>query len=169
MSHQPVAADRAQLWEMIKDIRFAMFTTRHQNGHLHSRPMTTQNSRLDEDARLWFFMSRRGDALADLQRDAAVNVAYADTDADDYVSVSGTAALVDDAAKKRELWSKMNEAWFPGGPDDPDVALVRVDITHADYWQAKDSKITQIAKMAKAALTGEPPRDMGEHGRVEMR
>ena len=54
---------RAKLWGLIKDIRFAMFTTRHSNGHLHSRPMTTQNSHLDEDRNLWFFMSRKGKAL----------------------------------------------------------------------------------------------------------
>ena len=54
---------RSRLWSLVKDIRFAMFTTRHANGHLHSRPMTTQNSRIDEDSSLWFFMSRGGDPV----------------------------------------------------------------------------------------------------------
>ena len=54
---------REHLWSMIKDLKFAMFTTRHPNGHLHARPMTTQNKKLDEDDRLWFFMSRRGDSI----------------------------------------------------------------------------------------------------------
>ena len=61
------AASRDKLWTMIKDIKFAMFTTRHgSNGHLHSRPMTTQNKELGADDSLWFFMSRRGDPVADL-------------------------------------------------------------------------------------------------------
>ena len=59
----PTEAQR-KLWDLIKDIRFAMFSTRHGDGHLHSRPMTTQNSRLDEDANLWFFMARASDAVA---------------------------------------------------------------------------------------------------------
>jgi len=42
------AQAREHLWELIHDIRFAMFTTHHRAGHLHSRPMTTQNSKLDE-------------------------------------------------------------------------------------------------------------------------
>ena len=54
---------RERLWEMIKDIRFAMFTNRHGNGHLHSRPMTTQNKAIDEVSSLWFFMSRKGRVL----------------------------------------------------------------------------------------------------------
>lgn len=161
--------DREKLWSLIKDIKFAMLTTRHGNGHLHSRPMTTQNRKIDEDTSLWFFMSRRSEAVADIAGEAAVNVTYADTDADDYVSVSGQARVVEDMAKKKQLWSKLTEAWFPQGVDDPDLALVQVSITHADYWEAKDSKLTQLFKMAKAAVTGKPPTDIGEHGRVEMR
>jgi general stress protein 26 len=157
------------LWELIKDIRFAMFTTRHGNGHLHSRPMTTQNGKVDEGTSLWFFMSRQNEAVADIAREPEVGVTYADTAADAYVSVSGQARVVDDMAKKRQLWNKMTEAWFPKGVDDPDLALVQVSITHADHWEAKDGKLTQLVKMGKAAVTGRPPTDIGEHGRVNMR
>jgi general stress protein 26 len=63
---------------MIKDIKFAMFTTRHGNGHLHARPMTTQNKELGSDDSLWFFMSRSGDPVDDLRSDAMVVATYAD-------------------------------------------------------------------------------------------
>lgn len=160
---------REQLWEMIKDIKFGMFTTRHENGHLHSRPMTTQNTRLDEDSTLWFFMSREGETMHDLQFDPTVCMTYADTDKDSYVCVSGQASISEDRAKKEQLWSPMSKAWFPRGIDDPDLALVRVDISHADYWDVKESKIVQLWKMASAAVTGKPPSGMGEHGHVDMR
>ena len=159
---------RELLWDLIKDTRFAMFTTRHANGHLHSRPMTTQNSKVDEDDSLWFFMSRSGDPVADIGADPTVNVAYANPGKDSYVSVSGSAEIVDDADRKKRLWNKMNDAWFPGGPTDPDVALVRVRITHANYWDVKESKVVQFWEMAKAAVTGKPPRDLGDHGKVRM-
>jgi general stress protein 26 len=165
--NDPIEA-RTQLWDLIKDIRFAMFTTHHPNGHLHSRPMTTQNSKLDEDSNLWFFMSRSSSPVADFTADPTVNVAYADTSADSYVSVAGTASVVDDMVKKQQLWSKMVEAWFPKGINDPDLALVRVKISHADYWDVKSSKLVQLYKMAKAAITGKPPTDMGEHAEVKM-
>ena len=160
--------DREKLWDMIKDIKFAMFTTRHGNGHLHSRPMTTQNGKIDEDSSLWFFMSRQGEVVKDIAGEPGVNVVYADTGADDYVSVSGQARVVEDMAKKKQLWNKMTEAWFPGGVDDPDLALVQVSITHADYWEAKDNKLTQLFKMAKAAVTGTRPNHLGEHAEVRM-
>jgi len=158
----------ALLWELIKDIKFAMFTTRHGNGHLHSRPMTTQNSKVDEDASLWFFMSREGEPVKDLLANPEVGVAYADPGQDSYVSVSGRATVVDDPVKKKQLWTKMAQAWFPGGVDDPDLALVRVRITHANYWDMKTSKAVQLYEMAKAVVTGKPPTKLGQHGEVRM-
>ncbi len=160
--------DRDKLWGLIKDIKFAMFTTLHNvNGHLHSRPMTTQNARLDEDSSVWFFMSRKSEPVADIAAKPTVNISYADPGKDSYVSVAGTASVVEDMGKKQQLWSKETEAWFPGGVDDPDLALVQVRISHADYWDVKDSKVVQLFKMAKAAVTGTPP-DMSEHGKVRM-
>lgn len=164
--HDP--ANIAKLWKMIKDMRFGMFTTRHENGHLHSRPMTTQNRGTDTDDVLWFFMSRSSEPFADLQREPQVNVAYADPSSDTYVSVAGTAEPVEDAGRKRTLWNTATEAWFPNGPDDPDVALVRVRITHAEYWDVHESKVVQLLKMARSAVTGHPPKDMGEYGEVRM-
>jgi general stress protein 26 len=160
---------RTLLWKLIKNIKFAMFTTRHGNGHLHARPMTTQNKELGADESLWFFMSKSGDPVGDLKADPVVNVVYADPSEDTYVSVSGTAAMIEDAAKKEQLWSKLAEAWFPGGPNDPDLALVQVQIVHANYWDVKESKLVQLYEMAKAAVTGKPPTDLGEHGEVRMR
>lgn len=162
-------ASRELLWDLIKDIKFAMFTTRHNNGHLHARPMTTQNQRMDEDSSLWFFMPRSGEPVDDIEADSNVAVVYADPGADSYVSVSGTARVVEDAAKKEQLWTKFDEAWFPGGTRDPNLALVQVQISHANYWDVESSKLVQLFAMAKAAVTGRPPQNLGTHGEVRMR
>lgn len=159
---------RSTLWSLIKDIHFAMFTTRQHGGQLQSRPMTTQNSRLDEDANLWFFMSRGGEPVADILADPAVNVAYADPGEDRYVSVSGNAAIVEDIAKKRQLWSRQADAWFPGGADDPDLALVRVRIAQAHYWDVGESRLIQLYHRAKAAITGRRLIEPGEHAEIRM-
>ena len=163
-THDQTAQGQDKLTELIKDIRFGMFTTHKVQGHLHSRPMTTQNKRIEDDS-LWFFMSRSGDPVAEFQGDDQVNVSYADPGSDTYVSVSGVAEIVDDSAKKQALWNKAAEAWFKGGVDDPDLALVQVSIAHADYWDVKESKIVQLYKTAEAAITGKPPK-LGEHGHI---
>lgn len=166
----PAAESHEQqtLWSLIRDIRFAMLTTVDDQSRLHSRPMTTQNRRDDDGDRLWFFTSNDGEVAADVQRDDRVNVSYGDPDDDRYVSVSGRAVFIDDMAKKKALWSTMTQAWFPGGPEDPNVGLLEVRIEHAEYWDVKSNKMVQLAKMAAAAVRGTPPK-MGEHADVEPR
>ncbi len=160
------AHDRqVKLFDMIKDIRFAMFTTHKPQGHLHSRPMTTMNKSIDEDDTLWFFMSRSGAPVSEFQGDDQVNVSYADPGSDTYVSVSGIASVIESPVKKKALWTKQAGAWFHGGADDPDLALVCVKIEHADYWDVKENKLVQLYRMAEGALTGKTPR-LGEHGTI---
>lgn len=160
------------LWELIKDIKFAMLTTHGADGHLHSRPLTTitrgEAPAQGEAGTLWFFVSRTSDMAADIARGAQVNVAYAHPGHDTYVSVAGKAALVEDRAQKQALWNKGVEAWFPGGINDPDLALLRVDISHAHYWDVKESKLTQAIELMRAAVTHQQP-DIGREGEVRMR
>jgi general stress protein 26 len=155
-------ADHDTLWELIKDIRFGMLTHRHGDGSLQGHPLTTQNQSIDEGATLYFFISEKSEMASRLREDSNVNLAYANTDADTYVSVAGKAQFSNDQSTKERLWSPMTKAWFPGGVTDPDLALLTVKITHAEYWNVKDSKATQLFKMARSAVTGERP-EMGEH------
>ena len=90
-------------------------------------------------------------------------------DGDRYVSISGTATVVEDLVKKKELWSKMAEAWFPGGAADPDLALVQVKIVHANYWNVKENKLVQLFHMVKAVVTGKPPSQFGTQAEIRMR
>ena len=160
--------DTRKLWELIKDIKFAMFAARQADGQLRSRPMTTQNGDDERGGVLWFFMSRSGQPVADLEAHPDVNVTYADPGKDSYVSIYGAARVVDDLERKKAMWNTAAQAWFPGGPTDPDLALVAVLIGEAEYWDVKSNQAVQLFKMAKAALSGRPPQDMGEHRRVRM-
>lgn len=155
--------DHQKLWDLIKDTRFGMFVHRHHDGLLHSHPLTTQNKAIDEGATLYFFVPKDGEIARSIATDNAVNVAYANTDKDSYVSVSGRAALLDDQAKKEELFTAMAKAWFPRGVTDPNLGLLTVQIDNAEFWDVDDSKMVQVFKMMKAAVTGEPPQKMGDH------
>ena len=152
-----------KLFELIKDVKIAMMTTVDTDGTLHSRPMHSQEA--DEHGDLWFFTQIQSPKITEVSRDNEVNLAYSDPSSQTYVSVSGTAHVVDDPAMTRTLWNTAVEAWFPGGPENPDVALVAVDIAHAHYWDVKENQLTQFLVMAKAAVTGKPPR-LGESGEV---
>ena len=163
-----IASDpHKRLWELIKHMRFGMLTHRHENGSLHAHPLTTQNKSLEADMMLYFFVSKKTELGQRIRNDPSVNVSYADTQKDTYVSICGHATVSEDERLKAHLFNALAKAWFPGGVKDPDLELVQVRIVHAEYWDIKESKVTQLYKMAKAAVTGKQP-DIGEHRELEM-
>jgi len=152
------------LREKIKDVKFGMFTTADDVRSLTSRPLTLQQ--LDEQGNLWFFVSDEEPFTRELMNNPLVNVSFTDVDDHLYVSVSGYAELLRDRAKAEELWNLMVKAWFPDGVDDPHLALLKVSIDSAEYWDTGNSKMVTLFAMAKAALTGQPPQHVGEHHRI---
>lgn len=157
----------AKINALIKGIRIAMFTSVDEHGELHARPMGTQQ--VEFDGTLWFFTQRSTEKVDEFRHNPNVNVAYSDPDKQRYVSVAGKATLVDDDAKKKELWQPALKAWFPDGLDDPQLALIRVDVEGAEYWDQPSGKIVAVYGMVKAAITGKPANDVGENKTVDLR
>ena len=168
MTTDSLQNDRAALFERIKDIRFGMLAHRGDNGMLHAHPLTTLNKDIDEQSQLYFFVPRGSELHQRLSADSQVNVGYSNPEEDCYVSISGTAAFIEDARRKEELWTPMAKAWFPDGPGDPNLVLLAVNIQHAEYWDVQESKLTQMYKLATAAMTGERPKALGEHREVNL-
>jgi general stress protein 26 len=156
-------AEVAKLAELITKFRIAMLTTVSADGALTSRPMAVQETEFDGD--LWFFAQRDSDQARQLRADPTIGVAL--SSADTWVSISGTAEIVEDRTKARELWNSAVEAWFPNGPDDPDVVLLRVHADGAEYWDSPGSKVMTVLSYAKSKLTGKRP-DVGENEKVEL-
>ena len=145
-----------ELWERIEDVRVALMTTVELDGSLRARPMWTQGD--DFDGTLWFFASDDGALADELAHESRVCLAYGAPDKDLYLSVSGRAELLHDRAKAEEMWNTFAEAWFPGGVDDPNLVLVRVDVEQAQYWEDKKPKVLQFAEIVLGAVTGNPPK-----------
>jgi general stress protein 26 len=151
--------------ELIQDLKLAMLTTVDADGTLHSRPMATQASQFD--GTLLFLTGKNSHKLDELRNDSHVNVAYANPDDNQWVSVSGTATASHDQQKIDELWSPFHKAWFPEGKDDPSIMVLRVDVDTVEYWEAASSKMVQIAGLVKSLVTGKAYRP-GENKTVDL-
>lgn len=158
----------AKLKDLIDDIKIASLVTMEPDGTLRGRPMATQE--MDKEAELWFFTNDYS-ALADsVLLQPQVCLSYAAPDKNRYVSVSGSAELVCDPDKIKELWKPIFKAWFPQGIDDPDLALLRVDVVSAQYWDGTSNKLIQLFGMLKAIATGESAsRIVGESEKLTVR
>lgn len=155
--------ERAKVAELIKDFRFAMFTTQQRDGKLASRPLTVQEAEFDGD--LWFLVSKTSSPVADLSADAKANVSFSSDSS--WVSLSGTAGIIEYRQKIEDLWNPVVEAWFPGGPDDPDVGVLKFTADSAQYWDSPGGKIATAFSFVKAKLTGEQ-YDGGDSGKVDL-
>ncbi len=154
-----------KLRDLIRDAKFCMFGTVDSEGNLRSRPMAVQQTEFDGD--LWFFTGKSTDKTIEIRNQDRVNLSFANLKDNAYVSISGTAELVDDRAKARELWNPFYRTWFPKGLDDPDLTLIRVNMDRAEYWDSPNSAVVHLYGVVKAMVTGERPSP-GDHQKIEM-
>jgi general stress protein 26 len=150
-----------KLVDLLDDMPIAMLTTFGADGP-RSVPMARQQ--VEPSAELWFISARDTAHVRAVEQDPRVSLTFSARDA--WVAVYGRAAVVDDRAKLRELWNTFAEAWLPGGPDDPNATLLRVDVEHGEYWDTPGGKVASLISFAKTRLTGETYD--AEHGDVDV-
>ena len=153
--------DQKKLVELIGDIPIAMLTTYGAEGP-RSLPMARQE--VEPSAELWFISARDTAHTRAIQHNPAVVLTFSARDS--WVALTGTAAVVDDEAKLKELWNTFAEAWLPGGPEDPNATLIRVDVEHGEYWDTPGSKVASLISFAKTKLTGDTYD--ADHGSVDV-
>ena len=141
-----------KLADKIKEIKTAMLVTAEEDGTLRARPM--QTLKIEGNA-LWFLTGSDSHKSQEIKNDSHVNLSFADESSKLYVSVSGIATVNRDPRKIDELWSEPFKAWFPEGKDDPNIAVIRVDITQAEYWDTPTSPVVHLIGYTKAVLTGQ--------------
>lgn len=157
---------RQKVWDLIKDAHSALLVTISQDGRLDSRPMGCLQKEFDDT--LWFLTFRHSPKVQELLADDRVLVSYANPAKYEYVSISGRGRMVDDEAKINDLWFEGLRVWFPGGPTDPELALLSVDVEEARYWTNGASIVTYAWSYVKARFTGQPasPDEIVETKRV---
>ncbi|WP_312095965.1 pyridoxamine 5'-phosphate oxidase family protein [Niallia sp.] len=152
--------DLETLRDLIKDVDTAMLTTVSEEG-LVSRPMKTQEVEFDGD--LWFLTKKDTEKYEEILHENEVNVAYAGKS---YVSIRGRAELVDDLAKKKELWSKGYEKILQTSYDDPNIVLIKVKAESAEYWDT--GSFTKNIVFFYKRMTGQEAEDTDINETLEL-
>ncbi len=155
-----------KLRDMVKDIDFCMLTTVDEKGDLHSRPMSS-NGDIDPNGDIWFFTSVSSHKVSEIEKLPKVNVSFADPENQHYVSITGRAQLVRDQNKIEELWRPEFKMWFPEGKDDPEIALLRISLEKAEYWDSPSSTIGYALSFVSSVVTGKEA-DYGENKKLDF-
>ena len=154
-------SDQKKLVDLLEDSDIGMLTTFGAEGP-RSVPMARQQ--VEPSAEMWFITARDTEHTRAVEREPRVSLTFSSRDS--WVAVYGAASVVDDTAKLKELWNTFAEAWLPGGPEDPNAVLLRVDVEHGEYWDSPGGKVASLLSFAKTKLTGDTYDS--EHGSVDV-
>jgi general stress protein 26 len=165
---QPID-ERTKVYEILNGFSTAMFVTLGSEGRPGARPMHV--ARIEENtSTIWFFTSQGGALLDDLEREPIVLLTF-QNDNSAYASVRGHAFIEHDKARIQELWKAPYKVWFPRGPEDPDIALVAVQLLDAEYWDNRGmNKLEYLFEAAKAYVKGHKPEviDVDQHAKTAL-
>lgn len=151
--------DDAKLDELLarlSEFDIAMLTTVSPDGHVHSRPMDTQEREPDCD--VWFVSAMDTNKIREMQAHPQVGVIYFRDRDKAYVSLSGKARLSQDRALIHEKWKEDWRAWFPDGPDQANICMIKVDVEQAEWWFPEGGQLRVTFEAARAYVTGTEPK-----------
>ena len=113
---------------------------------------------VDESGWLWFVTDRHSRKACELSQNPHATIAFQSKKGDRYVSVQGTAVVVRDDVKLKELWNPTLRSWFPRGRRDPEIVLVAVRVARAEYWLVPRTRLVRVIGMVKAHGDGKAAR-----------
>jgi general stress protein 26 len=154
----------SRVWDIIEKVGVGMLTTRFDSG-LRARPL---EPRLDRaEGVIYFVTDVRG--TKDDEIEAAPEVCFVLIDPKDkaYLSISGHASVTRDSAKAAAIWKKTDDIWWPDGPSDPNVRVLRLVPETAELWDGPPNSAVAAFEFAKAKITGEKP-NLGENRKVTV-
>lgn len=154
---------KEKLIELLKRSDFCMLTTISSNGTLVSRPLSTQKADFDGD--LWYLIYDNSQKAKEISANPKVNVTFS---AKNYwISISGTAKIIQNKTKAKELWSPFHKAWFPDGLETEHLAVLKVTADTAEYWDSPANPAVQLIGMVAAAVTGDEAKT-GENKTITL-
>ena len=161
--------NREKLWELIKDVRFAMISHQTETHEIHAQPMTMLNSeRMDEDQNVYFILKDTNDIVQAVEAGRnQLGLAFSKPSDDIYVSISAHGEISTDRALIDKLWNPWAESWFDG-KDDPSVRVLVAKAVSAEYWNVTDNKVTHLLKVLKGNITGKTEEPDSEHKRLDL-
>lgn len=153
------------LRELICDIPIAMLTTIAEDGSLNARPMINITEHFQGE--LWFFTRDDDPKTEEIQNNPQVNVSYSDSAHARFVSATGVASVLQDPTRCELMWTPECEPWFPNGPHDPHLCLIKVEVESATYWDQHQGLMVSIWKHVKALVTGQEERVTYRSSRID--
>ncbi len=156
---------REKIKELVEDIKTGMLVTDMENKPLSAIPMSTKQ--VDDHGAIWFLSRSDSEHNKNIKKDRDVQLLYSDNSSKEYISIYGEAFIETNREVLEDLYSKVDDAWFEKGKDDPHLTGIKVNPKEAYYWDTKTNKYVTLFKIGMAAYTDED-QDIGEKGKLKV-
>jgi general stress protein 26 len=151
-----------RVWDIIEGVGVCMLTTQFGGG-LRARPVEPRPDR--KSGLIWVVTDLHSSKEHEIEAEHDIGLVFIDHKANAYLSVTARAQVRQDTTKAKEVWRGTDTIWWPGGPDDPNVCVLRIEPITAELWDGPGSKAVAMYEIAKARLTGAKP-NLGENRKV---
>ena len=140
--------------EKMRDIDFAVLSTRTEGGAIAGRPMSN-NRDVEFDGESYFFTCDDTRTVRDIGRDPSVGLTYQAKSGvlgmkPFFITVEGRAELIKDKGRFAEHWAKDLDAWFKEGIDTPGLTLIKVVAERLHYWDGFDEGEIALSQKVEA-------------------
>jgi general stress protein 26 len=137
-------------------------------GRTNARPIGVVGDHAAFDGTLWFITDRRSEKIQEIALGPATSLIFQNDARGIYLYLRGRATAIDDREQVSRLYTPVQRTWFPDGPDDPNLLLIRFDAEDARYWEGHQSRTRLALAFVKSVVTGEPGRS-GDAGVADLR
>ena len=146
--------DLKSISEKMRDIDFAILSTRTEGGEIAGRPMSN-NREVDFDGDSFFFTLEETRTVDDIKRDPKVGLGYQGKSGllgakPFFITVEGRAELIRDKGAFAEHWTKDLDRWFEKGIDTPGLLLLKISAERLHYWDGTDEGELRLGAHAAA-------------------
>lgn len=155
------------LVQVLKDFDSGILVTRTERGELRGRPMAL--AKIEAGGDIFFASSLNNETVREIEADPRVAVTVQGSLK--FASVSGRAHIMRDRALIKQLWREGWKLWFPDGPDDPSLCLIKFDADEGEYWDNSGTRGIRFALRAASAYAhGErlDERDASQNAKVKL-
>ena len=149
------------VWTMMNDLKFCHLITQH-HGKPSPKPMTALTDPKAHTVHI--LTSAGGDTVGDIQGVGNVFLTFSNGGEKNLV-VEAQAAVSNDRGLIKSLWNPGAQAFWPEGPDTPDVRVLVLAPEKAEYWEGS-AGVMGALKFAVAIATRSQPG--GAHARTAM-
>ena len=122
---------KSKFWKALKsDMTMMLGLDGVEDGH--ARPMTAQVE--GDHGPIWFFAAKDNVLVQRLGEGNRAIATFTSKGHDLFAAVHGNLILDNDRAAIDRFWNRYVAAWYEGGKDDPNLALLRLNAERAEIW-----------------------------------